>query len=196
MKRKASFILIYAALVLLGGLGAYLLLFGAREPRASLTENRMLAGFPELTRESVRQGTFMSGLEDFLSDNMLERDELVAQADGIMERLALPDPQGTGFEDDPVAAQVADSDLDTRFAAWTDLKGAVDNLSNALQQGTTDAEYTNFKIAYRDFWANEDLIKRDEYHKLAADYNGLIGSFPGGVVASVVGQGALNTFGG
>ncbi len=108
MKRKASFILIYAALVLLGGLGAYLLLFGAREPRASLTENRMLAGFPELTRESVRQGTFMSGLEDFLSDNMPERDELVAQADGIMERLALPDPQGTGFEDDPVAAQVAD----------------------------------------------------------------------------------------
>lgn len=95
-----------------------------------------------------------------------------------------------------LAAQVADSDLDTRFAAWTDLKGAVDKLSNAMQQGTTDAEYTNFKIAYRDFWANEDLIKHDEYHKLAAEYNGLIGSFPGGVVASVVGQGALNTFGG
>ena len=106
MKRKPSFILIYATLVLLGGLGAYLLLFGAREPRVSLTENRMLAGFPELTADGVKSGAFMSGLEDFLSDNMPERDELVARADGIMERLALPDPQGTGFEDDPVAAQV------------------------------------------------------------------------------------------
>ena len=95
-----------------------------------------------------------------------------------------------------LAAQVADSDLDTRFQAWTDLKGAVDKLSNAMQKGTTEEEYTNFKIAYRDFWANEDLIKHDDYHKLAAEYNRLIGSFPGGVVAGVVGQGALNTFGG
>lgn len=106
MKRKPSFILLYIVLVLLGGLGAYLLLFGAREPRASMTENRMLAGFPELTKDSVKTGAFMTGLEDFLSDNMPERDGLVAQADRILDRLSLPS-EATGEEDDPFAAQVA-----------------------------------------------------------------------------------------
>ena len=106
MKRKPSFILIYAILVLLGGLGAYLLLFGQREARPSLMENRMLAGFPELTEATVRDGSFMAGLEDFLSDNMPERDELVARAAALMGRLSLA-AADDGDGDDPVAAQVA-----------------------------------------------------------------------------------------
>ena len=40
------------------------------------------------------------------------------------------------------------------------------------------------------------MIGRDEYHKLAKSYNGLISGFPGGVVATLTGQGNLNTFGG
>ncbi|MBQ6535259.1 MAG: hypothetical protein IJI40_00560 [Firmicutes bacterium] len=106
MKRKPSFILIYAMLVLLGGLGAYLLLFGAREERPSMAENRMLAGFPTLSGATVQDGSFMAGLEDFLSDNMPERDALVAQADGLMGRLSLAGTDA-GDGEDPMAAQVA-----------------------------------------------------------------------------------------
>ncbi len=103
MKRKLSFLLLYGALVLFGGLGALLLLFGEREPHASLTENRMLAGFPELSRTAIRDGSFMTGLEDYLSDNMPERDRLVARADGLIARLSLA---GGPDEEDELAAQL------------------------------------------------------------------------------------------
>ena len=92
MKRTLSFLLQYGTLVLFGGLGALLLLYGEKEPHASLTENRMLAGFPELSADTVKSGDFMSGLEEYLSDNMPERDWLVEQADLLMSRFSLDGP--------------------------------------------------------------------------------------------------------
>ena len=92
MKRKLSFLLLYGTLVLFGGLGALLLLFGEKAPHASLTENRMLAGFPQLSAETVRDGGFMSGLESFLSDNMLERDKLVQAASRLTALFSLEQP--------------------------------------------------------------------------------------------------------
>ena len=92
MKRTLSFLLQYGTLVLFGGLGALLLLYGEKEPHASLTENRMLAGFPELSAGTVKSGDFMSGLEEYLSDNMPERDWLVEQADLLMSRFSLDGP--------------------------------------------------------------------------------------------------------
>ena len=90
-----------------------------------------------------------------------------------------------------------ETNLDARYAAYTDLKAAVDKLYNAVYAGvSSEADRKNFKVAYDDFWGYEDLIKHDEYHQMAASYNGLISSFPGGVVANLTGQGALNTFGG
>ena len=95
-----------------------------------------------------------------------------------------------------LAAQVADSDVNARYKAYTDLKTAVDKLYNAMYEAAKGDDFKNFKIAYDDFWGYDDLLKRDEYHKMAAGYNALISSFPGGVVASVTGQGALDTYGG
>ena len=100
-----------------------------------------------------------------------------------------------------LAAVVADSDIDTRYQAWTDLKGAVDELYNAVRRATDDSQFAQFKIAYRDFNGAADKIEKDRgqedgYTRLAEKYNSLISSFPGGVVAAVTGQGALNTFGG
>ena len=92
MKHKLSFLLLYGTLVLFGGLGALLLLFGEKAPHASLTENRMLAGFPQLSAETVRDGGFMSGLESFLSDNMLERDKLVQTASRLTALFSLEQP--------------------------------------------------------------------------------------------------------
>lgn len=96
-----------------------------------------------------------------------------------------------------LAEQVAkETSLDARYEAYTSLKTAVDKLYNSMYAAVSGDDFKNFKVAYDDFWGYDDLIKHDEYHQLAASYNDLIGSFPGGVVAGVTGQGALNTFGG
>ncbi len=86
--------------------------------------------------------------------------------------------------------------LDARYAAYTSLKTDVETLYNGLYNAVSAADFRDFKLAYDDFWGFDDMIGRDEYHKLAKSYNGLISGFPGGVVATLTGQGNLNTFGG
>ncbi|MGX8705391.1 MAG: hypothetical protein ACSW8J_02330 [bacterium] len=84
------------------------------------------------------------------------------------------------------------ADLTIRSRAYTDLKDEVNQLYNKLY----DSVGENFKHAYDDFWGQDDMLKRDEYHKLAKDYNALASGFPAGLVASITRQGALDTFGG
>ena len=86
--------------------------------------------------------------------------------------------------------------LDARFKAYTDLKGQVEKLYNNMYSAVSGDEFKNFKLAYDDFWGYDDMIGRDEYHKLAKGYNDLISGFPGGLVATLTRQGSLNTFGG
>ena len=86
--------------------------------------------------------------------------------------------------------------LDLRYKAYTDLKGQVEKLYNTMYSAVSTDEFRNFKLAYDDFWGYDDMIGRDEYHKLAKSYNDLISGFPGGVVATITGQGMLNAFGG
>ena len=96
------------------------------------------------------------------------------------------------------AALIGDdsADLDARFKAYTDLKAQVEKLYNNMYSAVSAEDFRDFKLAYDDFWGYDDMIGRDEYHKLAKGYNGLISGFPGGVVATLTGQGSLNTFGG
>lgn len=95
-----------------------------------------------------------------------------------------------------LADQIGDGeDLDARFAAYTDLKGKTDQLYNLMYDAAGDA-FTDFKLAYDDFWGYENMIKFDDYHKVARDYNKLAGGFPGKIVAKIFGLGKLNTFGG
>lgn len=89
MKHKFSFLLLYGMTVLLGGLGALLLLCGEKAPRPSMAENRMLAGFPALTAQSLLSGEFMSGLEAYLSDGMPQREALITAAQGMTQVFAL-----------------------------------------------------------------------------------------------------------
>ena len=98
MKRTFSFLLLYGMLVLFGGLGALLLIFGEKAPHASLAENRMLAGFPAFSWDTVKDGSFMLGLEDYLSDAVPEREVFVASADGLMDSLSLPKEQPSAVD--------------------------------------------------------------------------------------------------
>ena len=88
------------------------------------------------------------------------------------------------------------ADLDTRYKAYTDLKGQVEKLYNSLYNAVSAEEFRDFKLAYDDFWGYDDLISHDEYPKYAKRYNELVSGFPGGVVSGLLGLGALNTFGG
>ena len=90
----------------------------------------------------------------------------------------------------------SEADTDKRYEAYSSLKTAVDKLYNAMYEAAKGDAFTNFKVAYDDFWGYDDMIRHDEYSKLAAGYNGLVSGFPGALVAGVTGQGQLNTFGG
>lgn len=65
-------------------LGVLLVLLAPRESRLSETENRMLAGFPTLTAETLKSGEFFSGIEDYLSDGFFGRDQVVDWTDAAL----------------------------------------------------------------------------------------------------------------
>ena len=89
-----------------------------------------------------------------------------------------------------------EADTNARFEAYEALKTAVDQLYDDMYKAAKGDDFKNFKVAYDNFWENVNMIKYDEYPKLAAAYNGLISGIPGSLVATVTGQGALATFGG
>lgn len=94
-----------------------------------------------------------------------------------------------------LAEQVAkETDVAARYAAYTDLKTAVDKLYDAVYKAVQGDGFKNFKVAYDDFRGYDDMIRHDDYHKLAADYNALASGFPGGIVGSITGQGKLHPF--
>ena len=98
MKHRVSFVLLYMCLLGLFTLGAAELLLADRAERPSLTENRMLQGFPELTGESLRSGAFTEDFEAWLSDAFFGRDRLAALSDTMLGVFSLsqeelpPDP--------------------------------------------------------------------------------------------------------
>jgi len=86
--------------------------------------------------------------------------------------------------------------LDTRYQAYTQIKSDVEKLYNSMYAALDAANFRDFKMAYDNFWGYDDMISRDGYHALARKYNSLISGFPAGLVAGILGQGTLNTFGG
>ncbi|MBQ3423889.1 MAG: hypothetical protein IJH38_01665 [Clostridia bacterium] len=88
------------------------------------------------------------------------------------------------------------SDTNARYEVFSSLKTAVDKLYDDMYREVEGADFKNFKVAYDNFWENVNMIKYDDYGKLAARYNDMISGFPASIVAGIAGQGALNTFGG
>lgn len=89
----------------------------------------------------------------------------------------------------------AAADPSDRWSAYVSLKDDADRLYNAAH--TDDkAAFAAFKLAYDDFWGDDDLIRHDGYPAIARSYNRLIAGFPARLVALATGCGALETFGG
>lgn len=73
---------------------------------------------------------------------------------------------------DQVAFIGSDDSLESRAAAYWDMRTLADRLYNLIYAAEiTDAERTNFKRAYDDFWGAARFIEKDTYHELADAYN-------------------------
>lgn len=107
MKNRFSFYLLYGMTVFLGGLGLLLLVFGQKTPHASYRENRMLAGFPALTVKTVTDGSFMTGLEDYLNDNIPDRENIIEETASIMNRLTVFESQEEETDQEKLMNEVA-----------------------------------------------------------------------------------------
>ena len=178
-RRVAFAVLAICVLVSVFGFGGMGL---ARERNRALTVYDRGADTSLSTRHSV----------DAYLDSAAENAALMASEAG----LHMEPSQATDTVAELADKVATEADLDARFEAYTALKTAVDKLYDAMYKVAQGSDFTNFKVAYDNFWEDVNRIKYDDYSKLAAGYDDLISGFPGGVVAKITGQGALNTFGG
>ena len=178
--RKLAFVVlavcVLVSVVGFGGMGL------ARERAKVLTVYDRGADTSLSTRHSV----------DAYLDSAAENAALMASEAGL--HMAASSAIDTVAE---LAEKVAsEGDTNARYEAFSALKTAVDKLYDAMYNAVKGSDFTNFKVAYDNFWENVNMIKYDDYSKLAAGYNDLVSGFPGSVVSKITGQGALNTFGG
>ncbi|MCK5129049.1 MAG: hypothetical protein KAQ68_04290 [Clostridiales bacterium] len=73
MKHKFSFVNTLWWVFLLGFLGGILFWLAPKHERISQTENRILAGLPSLTINSIVDSTFMSNVEKYIADGFFQR---------------------------------------------------------------------------------------------------------------------------
>lgn len=78
------------------------------------------------------------------------------------------------------------------YAALTD---GVELLFSQLQTAGHDEE-TAIELAYYDYQSVRDLIKRDDYHECAREYNEMVSAFPAKLIAGMWGIGSVAGFGG
>ena len=186
MKHKFSFkVTLWWVLALLF-LGAALLVFGEKQPRESLMENRMLAGFPRLTLRGVVTGEFMTDFESYLSDSFFSRGELVALSEdalGLFSRQDAEDlitmdiggaiegefdarDEETTESDAPEAAPVAPTPVPqaTPAPARREYAAASDRVSLGSAVNERDPAYQ--PLSGYNFW----MLKTDGTRQLVYDY--------------------------
>ena len=81
-----------------------------------------------------------------------------------------------------------------RYENYVALTRGVEMLYSELQSAGYGEEAA-IEIAYYDYQGVCDMIKRDDYHAVAAEYNAKVASFPAGLIASIWGVGSANAFG-
>ncbi|MBQ8954503.1 MAG: hypothetical protein IJ048_10335, partial [Clostridia bacterium] len=89
MKHKLSFIIALWWVILCAIAGVFLLALSDKNSRLSESENRMLAGFPEVSARNVASGEFMTGFDSFLTDGFFARDEVVSFTGKLLDGFSL-----------------------------------------------------------------------------------------------------------
>lgn len=104
MGRRFAFLLRYWWVLSLAALGLATLLTAPREARPDEDENRMLAAAPACSVEAVLDGSFMAGVEEWLSDAVVGRRTLIDAAERVQGAFALG-----GGEDDLAGGELIEA---------------------------------------------------------------------------------------
>ena len=88
--KRFGFIIRYLWVLALVWLGGMTLLLTPHEARVSTSENRMLAAAPELSFETISDGSFTDGTEEWLSDGIVLRDPLIGLSRAVETALRVP----------------------------------------------------------------------------------------------------------
>ena len=88
MKHRFSFVLTLWWVLLLTVTGVLMLIFAPKNERVSDVDNRMLAGVPRLTGETVLSAEFMQGVDSWLSDSFFAREDIVSFTKSLLASTA------------------------------------------------------------------------------------------------------------
>lgn len=88
MKHRFSFVLTMWWVLALAMVGVLMMVYAPKEERVSDVDNRMLAGVPELSGQSVISAEFMQGLDSWLSDSFFAREDIVSFTKGLLASTA------------------------------------------------------------------------------------------------------------
>lgn len=88
MKHRFSFVMTVWWILILTIVGVLMLLYAPRNERVSDVDNRMLAGMPELSADSVVSAEFMQGVDSWLSDSFFFREDIVSFTQSILASTA------------------------------------------------------------------------------------------------------------
>ncbi len=130
MKRKFAFTVALWWIILCAIAGFFLIVATNKRSRLSETENRMLAAFPTANAQTLANGEFMTGFEDFLSDAFFGRDEVIKLTDGLLDRFS------TLSEDEKLVVQARDME---RRMATEGINPATESQAGAASDEAPDA---------------------------------------------------------
>lgn len=91
--KRFGFIIRYLWVLALLWLGGMTILFTPKTERVSDSENRMLAGLTPLSLDTIRDGSFMEGVDAWLSDGIVLRSRMIDASKRLTAAIAVPKPE-------------------------------------------------------------------------------------------------------
>ena len=86
--------------------------------------------------------------------------------------------------------------ISERYDHYLALIDSVESLYTALEgENLSEKQMVNASMAYGDFKGAVNLVKNDQYHQLAANYNKDTSGFPAGLIRDMFGLEERNTYG-
>ncbi len=181
MSKKYKIITAFLVVTMVG-----FFLFNAFKPRraVSAAENRELADFPKLSAETLEDGSFMSGFEEYASDQFMFRDSLMAVKANIERLIGKKENNGVYFADDgylvsaprPYDESVVDanngalkslSDTGKFNVTLSVVPTAFNTLGFRLPSGVTSGDYWNMRVKLWSMSDNTNVNLADPTDELA-----------------------------